>query len=47
MSKMAKESQGAFYNAMIELGLLTLLIVALVLSLYTLRRREPSKAEKT
>jgi uncharacterized membrane protein (DUF373 family) len=40
MSKLAKESQAGFYNAMIELGLLTVLIVALVLCLRMLRQTD-------
>lgn len=39
-SKLAKETQGGFYNAMIELMLLTILIVALVLCLRMLRQRD-------
>jgi uncharacterized membrane protein (DUF373 family) len=39
-SKLAKETQGGFYNAMIELTLLTILIVALVLCLRMLRQRD-------
>jgi uncharacterized membrane protein (DUF373 family) len=37
MSKLAKETQEGFYNAMIELGLLTILIIALVVCLRMLR----------
>jgi hypothetical protein len=40
MSKLAKESESAFRNAMIELGLLTILIVALVLCLRMLRQTD-------
>ena len=40
MSKLAKESEASFYNAMIELGLLTVLIVALVLCLRMLRQTD-------
>jgi len=40
MSKLAKESQEGFYNAMIELGLLTILVIALVLSLRMLRQQD-------
>jgi len=47
MSKLAKETQEGFYNAMIELGLLTVLILALVLCLHILRRREQSKGERS
>jgi uncharacterized membrane protein (DUF373 family) len=42
MSKLAKESQAGFYNAMIELGLLTILVIALVLSLRMLRQQDRS-----
>lgn len=48
LPKMAKESGSIFYNAMIELGLLTLLILVLVISLYYLRPTDPnSAAEET
>ena len=40
MSKLAKETQEGFYNAMIELGLLTILIIALVLCLRMLRQQD-------
>ena len=40
LSKLAQENETGFRNAMIELGLLTLLIVALVLSLRMLRQRD-------
>jgi uncharacterized membrane protein (DUF373 family) len=40
MSKLAKETESGFYNAMIELALLTILIVALVLCLRMLRARD-------
>jgi uncharacterized membrane protein (DUF373 family) len=40
MSKLAKETQEGFYNAMIELGLLTILVVALVLCLRMLRQQD-------
>jgi uncharacterized membrane protein (DUF373 family) len=47
MSKLAKETQAGFYNAMIELGLLTLLVVALVLCLHMLRQQDrPGGMEK-
>src|SRR5882724_11736198 len=47
MSKLAKETQAGFYNAMIELGLLTLLVVALVLCLRMLRQQDrPEGMEK-
>jgi uncharacterized membrane protein (DUF373 family) len=38
MSKLAKDTPEGFYNAMIELGLLTVLIIALVVSLRILRQ---------
>jgi uncharacterized membrane protein (DUF373 family) len=41
LSKLAKETQSGFYNSMIELALLTVLILALVLSLRLTRRGEP------
>jgi uncharacterized membrane protein (DUF373 family) len=44
LPKMAKESSSIFYNAMIELGLLTLLILVLVISLYYLRPSNPNSA---
>ena len=47
MSKLAKETPEGFYNSMIELGLLTVLILALVLCLHILRHREPSKGERS
>ena len=40
MSKLAKETQEGFYNAMIELGLLTILIIALVVCLRMLRQQD-------
>jgi uncharacterized membrane protein (DUF373 family) len=46
MSKLAKETQTGFYNAMIELGLLTLLVVALVLCLRMLRQQDQRSIEK-
>ena len=46
MAKLAQENQEIFYNAMIELGLLTVLIIALVLCLRMLRQREPTAAEE-
>lgn len=42
MSKLAKETPENFYNAMIELGLLTVLIIALVVCLRLLRRQDRS-----
>lgn len=47
MPKLAKETPEGFYNSMIELGLLTVLILALVLCLHILRRREQSKGERS
>jgi uncharacterized membrane protein (DUF373 family) len=44
LPKMVKESGPIFYNAMIELGLLTVLIVALVVSLHFLRPNDPNLA---
>jgi uncharacterized membrane protein (DUF373 family) len=45
-SKPAEVLETAFRNAMIELGLLTVLILSLVLSLYILKRQSPPKAER-
>jgi uncharacterized membrane protein (DUF373 family) len=45
-SKPAEVLEAAFRNAMIELGLLTVLILSLVLSLYFLKRQSPPKAER-
>jgi uncharacterized membrane protein (DUF373 family) len=47
MPKLAKETQEGFYNSMIELGLLTVLIIVLVLCLHILRRREQSQGERS
>jgi uncharacterized membrane protein (DUF373 family) len=47
MSKLAKETQAGFYNAMIELGLLTILVVALVLCLRMLRQQDRSSERET
>jgi uncharacterized membrane protein (DUF373 family) len=44
LPKMVKESGQLFYNAMIELGLLTILILVLVISLYYLRPSDPNSA---
>jgi len=44
LPKMIKESGPPFYNAMIELGLLTILIIALVISLYILKPSNPNAA---
>jgi hypothetical protein len=41
MSKLAKDTQEDFYKAMIELGLLTILIIALVVCLRMLRPQGP------
>lgn len=40
MSKLAKETPTGFYNAMIELGLLTILVIALVVCLRLLRQQD-------
>ena len=45
-SKLVDAGQEAFRNAMIELGVLTVLIVALVGSLVLLRRRPATRAER-
>ena len=44
LPKLAREDAAIFQNAMIELGLLTLLIVALVISLHFLRPDDPNSA---
>lgn len=44
LPKIAKESEAFFRSAMIELGLLTVLIVALVVSLRLLRPSDPNAA---
>jgi uncharacterized membrane protein (DUF373 family) len=44
LPKMARENDAIFHNAMIELGLLTVLIVALVISLHFLRPDDPNSA---
>jgi uncharacterized membrane protein (DUF373 family) len=46
MSKLAKETQTGFYNAMIELGLLTILIIALVVCLRMLRQQDRSSEKE-
>jgi uncharacterized membrane protein (DUF373 family) len=46
MSKLAKDTQEGFYNAMIELGLLTILIIALVVCLRMLRQQDQGSIEK-
>jgi uncharacterized membrane protein (DUF373 family) len=45
LPKMVKENESIFYNAMIELGLLTVLIAALVVSLRLIRPSDPNAAE--
>ncbi len=45
-SKPEEVLEAAFRNAMMELGLLTVLILALVLSLQLLKRQSPAKAER-
>ena len=47
MSKLAKETQTGFYNAMIELGLLTILIIALVVCLRMLRQQDRSSGNES
>ena len=47
MSKLAKETQEGFYNAMIELGLLTILIIALVVCLRLLRQQDRSSGNES
>jgi uncharacterized membrane protein (DUF373 family) len=47
MSKLAKETQTGFYNAMIELGLLTILIIALVVCLRMLRQQDRSSEKES
>jgi uncharacterized membrane protein (DUF373 family) len=42
--KLIKENDAVFQNAMIELGLLTVLIVALVFSIRAMRPNDPSAA---
>ena len=44
LPKMIKENGAVFQNAMIELGLLTVLIVALVVSIYFIRPSNPNSA---
>jgi uncharacterized membrane protein (DUF373 family) len=46
MSKLAKETPEGFHNAMIELGLLTILIIALVVCLRMLRQQDRSSEAK-
>jgi uncharacterized membrane protein (DUF373 family) len=45
-SKPAEVLEAAFRNAMMELGLLTVLILSLVFSLHFLKRQTPVKAER-
>lgn len=45
-SKPEEVLEAAFRNAMMELGLLTVLILSLVLSLHFLKRQSPAKAER-
>jgi uncharacterized membrane protein (DUF373 family) len=45
-SKPEEVVEAAFRNAMMELGLLTILILSLVLSLHFLKRQSPAKAER-
>ena len=47
MSKLAKETQTGFYNAMIELGLLTILIIALVVCLRMLRQQDRASEKES
>ncbi|HSE88774.1 MAG TPA: phosphate-starvation-inducible PsiE family protein [Candidatus Binatia bacterium] len=47
MSKLAKETQEGFYNAMIELGLLTILVIALVVCLRMLRQQDRSSEKES
>ena len=44
LPKMMKEGTALFQNALMELGLLTVLIIALVFSLHLIRPRDPSGA---
>jgi uncharacterized membrane protein (DUF373 family) len=44
LPKMVKENQMLFHNAMLELALLTVLIVALVISLHYIRPSDPNSA---
>ena len=46
LSKLAKETPSGFQNSMIELGLLTVLILALVVSLRMTRRDDGTKESK-
>lgn len=44
LPKIIKENSDLFRNALLELGLLTILIVALVLSIHFIHPRDPSEA---
>lgn len=44
LPKMIKEDQAIFHNAMLELALLTVLIVALVVSIHLIRPGDPNAA---
>src|SRR5437016_11363973 len=46
LSKLVKDNEGVFRNAMIELALLTLLIISLVVCLRMLRQRDRSKNDE-
>lgn len=46
LSKLAKETPSGFYNSMIELGLLTVLIVALVFCLRLIRQDDRSRSPR-
>jgi uncharacterized membrane protein (DUF373 family) len=45
-SKPAEVTEAAFHNAMLELGLLTVLILALVLSLFLMKKQRIASAER-
>jgi uncharacterized membrane protein (DUF373 family) len=47
MSKLAKETPESFYNAMIELGLLTILIIVLVVCLRVLRQQDRASEKES
>ena len=47
MSKLAKETKEGFYNAMIELGLLTILIISIVVCLRMLKQKDHSSGNET
>jgi uncharacterized membrane protein (DUF373 family) len=44
LPKMVRENEAVFHNAMLELALLTVLIVALVVSLHFIRPNDPNSA---